>query len=99
MLNSLQKNDDIGKQGLNETANNVNNFQEAMPIINCCQDITNTQNKKSIEYIGKQGKQGQLLKIFKYFDNVGQSRSTIYFKTSLYKIMKKYSLVKKYTLQ
>ena len=82
----MQKNDDIGKQGLNETANNVNNFQEAIPIINCCQDIINTQNKKSIEYIGKQG---QLLKIFKYFD----------FKTSLYKIMKKYSLVKNSTLQ
>ena len=96
MLNSLQKNDDIGKQGLNETANNVNNFQEAIPIINCRQDIINTQNKKSIEYIGKQG---QLLKIFKYFDNVGQSRSIIYFKTSLYKIMKKYSLVKNSTLQ
>ena len=45
------------------------------------------------------GKQGQLLKKFKdtenFFDNVGQSRSTIYFKISLYKFLKKHALLKK----
>ena len=29
-LNSLLENDDVGEQGLNETANNVNNSQEAI---------------------------------------------------------------------
>ena len=51
LLNSLQDNDDIEEQGLNETAN----LQEALRIINRYDDIIKTQNKKAIEYIGKQG--------------------------------------------
>ena len=51
LLNSLQDNDDIEEQGLNETAN----LQEALRIINRYVDIIKTQNKKAIEYIGKQG--------------------------------------------
>ena len=34
-----------------------------------------------------------------FFDNVSQSRSMIYFKNSLYKILKKYHLLKKSSLQ
>ena len=74
-LSLLQENNDVEEQGLNETTNNVNNFQEAIKIINHYEDII----KKTIGYIGKQG---ELLKRFKdtenFFDNVSQSRSTIY---------------------
>ena len=100
MLNSLQENDDVEEQGLNETGNNVNNSQEAILIIHRYEDIIKTQNKKAIGYIGQQG---QLLKKFKdtehFFDNVVQSRSTIYLKILLYKFLKKYLLLKKSTLQ
>ena len=77
----MQENDDVEKQGLNETANNVNNSQEIVLIIHRYEDIIKIRNKKGIGYIGKQG---ELLKRFKdtknFFDNVGQSRSTMYFK-------------------
>ena len=82
----MQENDDVEEQGLNETANNVNNSQEAIIIIRRYESIIKTQNKKAIGHIGKQG---ELLKKFKdtdnVFDNVGQSGSMIYFKISLYK--------------
>ena len=54
LLNSLQENDDVEEQGLQETTNNVNNSQEAILIINRYEDIIKTQNKKAIGYIGKQ---------------------------------------------
>ena len=87
MLNSLQGNDDVEEQGLNKTANNVNNSQDTKLIIRRYEDIIKIQNKKALGYIGKQG---QLLKKFKgiehFFDNVGQSRSRKYFKILLYKL-------------
>ena len=46
LLNSLQENDDVEEQGVNETANSVNNSQEAIIIICHDEDITKTQNKK-----------------------------------------------------
>ena len=56
LLDWLQQNDDAEKQGLNETSNNVNNYQETILIINCYEDIIKTQNKETIiGYIGKQG--------------------------------------------
>ena len=71
-----------------------------MVIIRRYEDIIKTQNKKAIGYIAKQG---EILKIFKdtqnFFDNVGQSKSTIYFKISPYKFLKKYPLLKTSTLQ
>ena len=71
-----------------------------MVIIRRYEDIIKTQNKKAIGYIAKQG---EILKKFKdtqnFFDNVGQSKSTIYFKISLYKFLKKYPLLKTSTLQ
>ena len=54
LLNSLQENDDVEEQGLQETTNNVNNSQEAILMINRYEDIIKTQNKKAIGYIGKQ---------------------------------------------
>ena len=62
LLNSLQENDDVEEQALNKTANTVSISQEAILIINRYEDIIKTQNKKAIEFIGKQG---QLLKNFK----------------------------------
>ena len=66
---------------LNKTANNVSNSQEAIHIIHRYEDIIKTQDKKGIVYTGKQE---QFLKTFTdtehFFDNVGQSRSTISFK-------------------
>ena len=53
LLNSLHENDVIEEQGLNKTVNSLNNFQEAILIILCYEDIIKTQNKKPIEYIGK----------------------------------------------
>ena len=100
MFNSLQQSNDVEKQGLNNTANNINNSQVAILIIHRFDNIIKTQNKNEIGYIGKQG---QLLIRFKdnghFFDDVGQSRSSIYFKISLYKFLKKYSLLRKVTLQ
>ena len=94
MLNLLKENDDVEGQGLTETANNVNNSQEAIVIIPCYEEIIRKKPKKAIVDIGKQG---ELFK--KFTDNVGQSKSMIYFKISLYKFLKKYPLLETSTLQ
>ena len=100
LLNLLQENDDVEEQGLIETINNVNSSQEAIRLINRYEDIIKTQNKKILGYIGKKV---ELLKKFKdtenFFDNAVQSRSTMYFKISLCKFLKKYPLLKKSAFQ
>ena len=63
--------------------------QEAILIIHCHKDIIKTQNRKTIVYIGKQGQKFEDAQ--NSFYNVGQSRSTIYFKISFYKFLKKIS--------
>ena len=94
LLNSLKENDDAEEHGFSKTANNVNNSQEAIVIIRRYEEIIKTQNKKAIGHIGKQE---ELLKKFKktenFFYSIGQSRSTIYFKISLNKFLKKYPLL------
>ena len=99
LLNSLKENDEEEEPGLKETTNATSDPQEAILIICRYEDIIKTQNKKTIGYIGKQG---QLLKKFKatgqFFENVGQSKSTIYCKISLYEFLKKYPAPKKSTL-
>ena len=94
VLNLLKENDDVEGQGLTETANNVNNSQEAIVIIPCYEEIIRKKPKKAIVDIGKQG---ELFK--KFTDNVGQSKSMIYFKISLYKFLEKYPLLETSTLQ
>ena len=94
MLNLLEENNDVAEQGLTETANNVNNSQEAIVIIPCYEEIIRKKPKKAIVDIGKEG---QLFK--KFTDNVGQSKSMIYFKISLYKFLEKYPLLETSTLQ
>ena len=93
----MKGNDDADKQGHDEAGNNVNSSQKVISIIRRYEETIKTQNKRAIGYTGKQG---ELLKKFKdtenIFDNVGQSRSTIYFKILLYKFLKKYPLLKSY---
>ena len=88
-LNLLQENDDVEEQGLNGTANNVNNSQEAILIIRHYEDVIRTQNKEAIGCIGKQG---QFIRKFKdsehFFGNVHQGRST-YFEILLHRFLKK----------
>ena len=54
-MNSLKENDDVEEQRLNETANNINNSQEAIVLIRRYEEIIKTQNKKAIGYTAKQG--------------------------------------------
>ena len=100
LLNLFKENNDVEEQGLNETVNNLNNSQEVIVIIRRYEDVIKTQNKKAAGYIAKQV---ELLKRFKdaqnFFDNVGQSKSIIYFKILLHKFLKKYPLLKTSTLQ
>ena len=55
LFDSLQENDDVEEQGLNETVNYVNKSQEAIFIIHRYEDIIKTPNKKAIGYFDKQG--------------------------------------------
>ena len=99
LLNSSKEDDYVEEPGLNETDSEINNSQEALIIRHCYEDIIKTQNKKAIGYTGKQG---QLLKTFKdtehFFDNVAESRLTIYFKISLHRFFKKHTMLKKIIL-
>ena len=56
-------------------------------------------NKKILNVVGKQG---ELLKCFRdedeFFDRIGLGRSNIYFKISLYKFLRKFTLLKNSTL-
>ena len=77
-------------QDEDEETNAVNNLTEAIEVINHFEEIIKTQHKKVIQYIYKQG---GILKMFKetenFFDGTGQSRSTVYFKIAVYKLLKK----------
>ena len=85
LLNSIQENDDVKEQGLNETVSSFNNSQEAVLIIHHYKDIIKTENKKAIGYIGKQGK------LFKKFKDTEH----FYIKILLDKFLKKYPSLKK----
>ena len=99
-VNSLKKNDDAEEQGLCKTVNNVSNSQETIIVICCSKDIFKTQNKKARGYIGKQGELLNKVKNTKnVFDDVNQSRSTVYFEISHYNFLKKYPLFETSTLQ
>ena len=83
-------------QDEDEETNAVNNLTEAIEVINHFEEIIKTQHKKVIQYIYKQG---GILKMFKetenFFDGTGQSRSTVYFKIAVYKLLKKNPGLKK----
>lgn len=52
-LTSLQENDNVEDQWLNETAKTVNDSQETILKIRHQDDVIKTPNKKAIGYIGK----------------------------------------------
>lgn len=87
---------------MEETGLNIANVidpGEAMTIIYHHEEIIKAQNKRVIGYVSKQG---QILKKFRdtenFVENVGKIRSTVYFKTEIYKFLKKYSALRKFTL-
>ena len=83
-----------GKQWKEEPGfniDNVTNQREAVAIINDYEEFIKTKNKKTISYVAEQG---QILKNFRDMEdvttkNMGVSRSIIYFKIRLYKVLKK----------
>ena len=83
----------------NSNSQNIVDHREVIERIKHYDDIIKTRNKNTIRY---ESIQGQILKKFKnsegYAENVGLSRSTIYFKTGLYKFLKKYSALKNSSL-
>ena len=60
-----------------------------------CENLLKGTKKKNINIVGKQG---EILKCFKdeddFFDRVRLSRSNIYIEISLYKVLKKFPLLK-----
>ena len=83
----------------NSNSQNIVDHREVIERIKHYDDIIKTRNKNTIRY---ESIQGQIFKKFKnsegYAENVGLSRSTIYFKTGLYKFLKKYSALKNSSL-
>ena len=86
LFKSLREKDEDEDKEINA----VNNPTEATELINHFEKIIKTQHKQVRQYIYKQG---GILKIFKktekFFDGTGQSRSTVYFKIEVYKLLKK----------
>ena len=66
-----------------------------MEIIQKYEDVIKTQNKRALNYAGKQG---QLLKKFKdterFFEAISQSKPATYLKMGLFKFLKKYPALK-----
>ena len=93
-LNLLQENNNVKEKELNETASNLSRSNS----YNSTRTLLKHKIKKQLVIMV-----GRLLEKFKdtenFFDNIDQSRSTIYFKISLYKFLKKYSLLKISVLQ
>ena len=94
-LNSLRETNEAEETEINPTIN----LTEAIELINHYEEIIKTQNKRFMRYIYKQG---EILKMFKetesFFYNAGQSRSGIYFKIGVYKLLKKTLVSKKLKL-
>ena len=93
----MQENDNVEQQELNETANNVNNYQEAIARFIATKTLLKHKIKKTIGYIGKQGEKFKDTE--NLFDSISQNRSAIYFKISLYKFLKKYPLLERSTMR
>ena len=90
LLNLLRERDTVEEQEFN--IQNIINQSEAVDIIQRYEEIIKTGNKK--ETISYEAIQGQMLKKIKdkegFIENVGLSRSTVYFKIVLYKCLKKF---------
>ena len=80
---------------LNKEVRNANEPQSGIALVNKCENLLKETKKKFINIVGKQDK---ILKGFRgedeFFDCIGLSRSNIYFKISLYKMLPKFPLLK-----
>ena len=80
---------------LNEKVRNAKQLQDSIALVKKYENILKGTKKKIIKIVGKQSK---LLKCFRdedeFFDRIDLSRSNIYFKTSLYKFLHKFPLLK-----
>ena len=83
----------------NEELRNAKEPQDGIDLVKKCENLLKGTKKKNINIVGKQG---EILKCFKdgddFFDRVRLSRSNIYIKISLYKVLKKFPLLKNSTL-
>ena len=99
LLYSLMDNNEVEESGLDDTANATNSPAKAILIIKRYEKIIKRQNKRDVIYVGKDR---QLLKGLKeaelFFEKVGQNKPTIYFKTGLYKLLMKYTVLQNCTL-
>ena len=80
---------------LNEKVRNAKQLQDSIALVKKYENILKGTKKKIIKIVGKQS---ELLKCFRdedeFFDRIDLSRSNIYFKTSLYKFLHKFPLLK-----
>ena len=95
LLNSLNEIEDEVERRLDEMVGQIKNPEEAAGEIKLYENMLTTKNVKIINIVAKQG---QLLQQFKeleeFSESVRLSRSTIYFKISLFKFLLKYPLLK-----
>ena len=93
LLKSLKKNDTVEES--DSDIKSIVDQSKAMKKIKHYDKIIKTGNKNTKRY---ESIQGQMLEKFKdsegIVENVGISRSTIYFKIGLYKFLKKYPALK-----
>ena len=84
---------------MNEEIKNTKEVKDGISLVKKYEDLLKGANRKIINIVWKQG---ELLKRFKdydkFFNSVGLSRSSIYFKTSLYKFLCKFPVLKNLTL-
>ena len=80
---------------LNEKVRNAKQPRDSIALVKKYENILKGTKKKIINIVGKQS---ELLKCFRdedeFFDRIDLSRSNIYFKTSLYKFLHKFPLLK-----
>ena len=79
LLNSIKKDDNLEEPDINATADTIKDPLEAIRLIQSYKEIMKTQNKRTIEYLGKQR---QLLKKLRetrqFIENVGQKVCCIF---------------------
>ena len=81
-----------------EKVKNAKNLKDGISLVKKYEDLLKSSNKKIINIVAKQG---ELAKRFKdsdeFFDDVGLSRSNIYFKIRLYKFLCKFPALRNST--
>ena len=89
LLNFLKENGDVEQAGTNEIANKTKNPIEAINIINQYKEIIIKSNNNWVGQILQ-----KIWKVENFIQNVGQSKSTFYYKIRMYKFLKNYSALK-----